>query len=101
MFNIFWLFYHQHFFPSCSQWHNAYSLLLTYDITGCCYNASQKLCIVNSEALAVSCEGNSNLVVCQSKLETNIGLDVNIQNPSNPTELPEALFLLLYKLVIL
>ena len=101
MFNICWYVYHQHFFPSCFQWHNAYSFLLTYDITGCCYDASRKLCNVNSEALAVNCEGNSNLVVCHSKLESNIGLVVNIQNPSDPIALPETLFLLLYKLVIL
>jgi hypothetical protein len=104
MFNIFWYLYYQQFFPSCFLWHNAYSLLLTHGITGCCYNTAWKLCNISSEALTVSCEGKSNLVVCESKLESNIGLVVNvvnIQSPSSPTALHKTLFLLLYKLVIL
>jgi len=79
MFNIFWYFYHQHIFPTCFQWHNAYSLLLTYDITVCFYNASGKLCSLISKALAVRCEGNSDLVFCHYKLESNIHLVVNIR----------------------
>jgi len=94
MFNIFWYFYHQHIFPSCFQWHNAFSLLLTYDITVCCYNALGKLCNLMSEVLAVRCEGNSDLVLCHSMLESNIGLVVIIQSPSNPTALNTTLFLL-------